>query len=166
MAARPETDPKPQLLIGSSLYSVSNATFSNDGHWLAYFSAETGQQEVYVQPFPLTQAKYRISTGGGLDPVWSPDGKQLFYTKGPAIGPRQIFAVDIQTQPTFTVGKTTPLPIEGIISTGPRGYDITPDGKFIVMLPSAAAQSGKASAQQFDVTLNWFEELKQRVPSK
>jgi eukaryotic-like serine/threonine-protein kinase len=162
----PETDPKPKVLIGSPTYSVSNATISNDGHWLAYFSAETGQQEVYVQPFPLSPAKYRISTGGGLDPVWSPDGKQLFYTKGPAVGARQIFAVDVQTQPTFIVGKTTPLPIEGIISTGPRSYDITPDGKFVVMLPSSQAQGGKASAQQFYVTLNWFEELKQRVPVK
>jgi hypothetical protein len=74
-------------------------------------------------------------------------------------------AVDIQTQPAFVIGQTTPLPIEGLISTGHRNYDIMPDGKFIVVV--AASSNGlKAPTAQFSVTLNWFEELKRRVTVK
>jgi len=68
-------------------------------------------------------------------------------------------------QPTFAVLKTTPLPVKGILSNqGRGGFDITPDGKsFVVMLPQAA-DPGKAPAAQINITLNWFDELKQRVP--
>ena len=108
-------------------------------------------------------AKYRITTTGGDNPLWSPDGKQLFYLK--LGGTRQILSVDVQTQPTFAFGKTTALPIEGIVAGGPRAYDITPDGKyFIVMLPASTTDPGKAAPPQINITLNWFEELKQRVP--
>ena len=75
-------------------------------------------------------------------------------------------AVDIQTQRGFGFGKTKALPIEGIINGGARSYDITPDGKhFVVMVPKAEATPDKAPAEQINVTLNWFEELRQRVPS-
>ena len=74
-------------------------------------------------------------------------------------------AVDIQTQRGFVFGKTTPLPIEGIITTGPRPYDVTPDGKyFVVMVPRSQAEAGTTIPDQINVTLNWFEDLKQRVP--
>jgi hypothetical protein len=73
-------------------------------------------------------------------------------------------AVDIQqTQPSFVPGKTTPLPIEGVIG-GPRPYDLLPDGQFVVVMPQSQAQSGKGPPDQINITLNWFEELKQRVP--
>jgi hypothetical protein len=160
----PRVDEKPKRLMEPASFSVSNATFSPDGKWIAYFSGELGQNEVFVQAFPLNGRKYRISTGGGQDPVWSRDGK-LFYTKGPTIGARQIMAVDTQIQPTFVIGQTTPLPIEGLVSTGPRNYDIMPDGKFIVVV--AASSIGlKAPTAQFSVTLNWFEELKRKVSLK
>ena len=158
----PSDDQKPKQLIGAQ---AGNDNLSRDGRWLAYQSSESGgRNEVYVQPFPLTGAKYQISTSGGGDPLWSPDGKQLFYLTP---GGRQIVSVDIQTQPSFAFGKATPLPIEGIISTGPRSYDITPDGKyFVVMLPKAQTDRDKAPPGQINITLtlNWFEELKQRVP--
>ena len=64
-------------------------------------------------------------------------------------------------------GKTTPLPIDGILSFGSRAYDIAPDGKyFVVMLPKTPADQSKAPPDQINITLNWFEELKQRVPVK
>jgi serine/threonine-protein kinase len=152
------SDAKPVQLVGPP---AGNASLSADGRWLAYSSAERGQNEVYVQPFPVTGAKYQITTTGGQDPVWSPDGKQLFYLSAN----RQIMAVDVQTQPSFSNGKTTPLPIENIIDPGPRSYDISPDGKsFIVMLPRSDADSNKYPSEQINVTLNWLEELKQRVP--
>jgi eukaryotic-like serine/threonine-protein kinase len=150
---------KPRPLIPAS---ASNSSLSPDGRWIAYASTESGQFAVYVQPFPPTAAKYQISTSGAGNPLWSPDRKQLFY-----LGPgRQIVAVDIQTQPSFLLGKTTLLPIEGIASTGPRPYDITPDGKyFVVLFPRSQAEVGKAP-EQINIVLNWFRELQERVPVK
>jgi hypothetical protein len=79
----------------------------------------------------------------------------------------QILSVDIQSKPSFLAGKITPLPIEGIVNPGARPYDITPDGKyFVVTFPAAQPASNKAPPEQINVTLNWFEELKQRVPPR
>ena len=77
----------------------------------------------------------------------------------------------MQTQPSFVFGKPIPLPIKGIQDSGgqglPRGYDITPDGKqFVVMLPASEAESNQRQVQQIYVTLNWFEELKQKSKPK
>jgi Tol biopolymer transport system component len=119
--------------------------------------------EVFVQPFPPNGRKYQISTEGGLTPAWSPDGKQLFYAQQPT---DRIVAVDINTEPMFSIGKPVPLPIEraAIIGSYPgRNFDITPDGKqFLVVMPTASATD--SSSRQINVVLNWFEELKQRVP--
>ena len=75
--------------------------------------------------------------------------------------------MDLRTQPSFVIGKATRLPFEIINGNEPRPYDITPEGKqFIVMLPPAQAESGERPTQQINVVLNWFEELKQRLPVK
>jgi hypothetical protein len=123
---------------------------------------------VDVQPFPPNGSKFQIADGG-RSPIWSPDGKQLFYLRAQGTGTSQIMSVDIQTQPTLVVLKTTPLPIEGIIGeTGPRAYDITPDGQsFLVMIPKPRSEASKPPAlDQINVALNWFEELKQRAPAR
>ncbi|OFW29070.1 MAG: hypothetical protein A3H97_15870 [Acidobacteria bacterium RIFCSPLOWO2_02_FULL_65_29] len=165
-----ERDAKPKTLIDTPSSTQDSSSVSPDGGWVAYRSAESGRNEIYVQPFPPTGAKYQITTAGGQWPVWSPDGKQLFYAQGVA-GTGDIMAVDVQTQPSFVFGKPTPLPIKGILHNGaqgmPRGWDITPDGKqFLVMLLASEAESNQGQVQQINVTLNWFDELKQRVPSK
>ena len=162
------TDQKPKLLIPSSR-SATNSNLSPDGRWIAYWASDGGRRDIYVQPFPVTEAKYQISLSGNTHyPLWSPDGKQLFYVVDQPSGTGQIVSVDIQTQPNFTFGQPKPLPIEGIIFNGPRGYDITPDGKrFIVMLPKSQADPVLGSRrEQINVTLNWFDEIKQRVPVK
>src|SRR5882672_6383097 len=76
---------------------------------------------------------------------------------------------DIQTNPSFSVGKATQLPVQGTIHpVAQRNYDITPDGKqLLVVVPAASpADSGRRPNQQINVVLNWFEELKARVPVK
>src|SRR5262245_12836809 len=144
---------------------ATNAKFSPDGRWVAYTSNSSGRQEVYVKPFPLTAAMYQISYGGGHVPIWSPDGKQLFYATDEVGGGSQIISVDVQTQQSFIVGKTTPLPVKGIVSNGARdGFDITPDGKHFVVLLPRSPDTGKAPPEQINITLNWLEELKQHVP--
>ena len=113
---------------------------------------------------PSSNARYQISTEGGVTPVWSPDGKQLFYGD---MRTGRIIAVDINTEPTFSIGKPVALPIEraAIIGNYPgRNFDITPDGKqFIVVMPVASATD---TSRRINVVVNWLEELKQRVPVK
>jgi serine/threonine protein kinase len=122
---------------------------------------------VYVQPFPVTGALYQVSKDyTGHHPLWSPDGKQLFYFPGGD----QLVSVSVATQPSFTIGNPTPVP--GGISvnttpTGPRNHDITVDGqRFIAVVDPAQIQSGAPAASQIQVVLNWNEELKARVPMK
>ena len=163
-----EGDRKMKSLIEvSSPASANRSAFSPDGHWLVYQSGVTGRGEIYVQPFPPTGAKYQISGPGGLWPLWSPDGKQIFYVAVGRGSPFVIVAVDIQTKPSFGIVKSTLLPIEGLIQNGTsRNYDITPDGKEIIatFLPEQT-QSGDRGLQ-INVVLNWFTELQQRVPVK
>jgi len=162
-------DSKAKVLIDVPSTNQSNSSVSPDGHWIAYMSGESGTVNIYVQPLPPTGAKFQITTGLSLFPLWSPDGKQLFYVinRG-ALG--DMWAVDVQTKPTFTMGKPTPLPIKSFPTSGgqgnPRGFDIAPNGKqFIIMQPAGETAAAEQS-QQVVFTLHWFEELKQKAGTK
>jgi hypothetical protein len=146
---------------------AQHSTFSPDGKWLAYASTEIGnRREIFVQPFPPTGAKYQVSTDGGTTPLWSPDGSQLYWVKAG----QQLIAVDVRTEPTFSAGKTVVLPIEAVFGAGLFGetnYDVTPDGKFVVVTQAASAGNmNRQPIQGIEVVLNWVDELKQRLPSK
>ncbi len=134
--------------------------FSPDGRWLAYVSDESGRREIYVQPYPGPGGKWQISTEGGTEPVWNPNGRELFYRSG-----AKMMAVEITSQPSFSVGKPKVLfegPYEPTPATFPY-YDVSPDGqRFLMLKPSDSAQ---AAPTQINVVLNWFEELKRRVPT-
>jgi serine/threonine-protein kinase len=151
--------PKP-LIAAASVQA--QAFLSPDGRWIVYTSGESGPQ-IYVQPFPpVSGVKYQITTTGGFSPVWSPDGKQIFY-----ISPdRQLISVDVRTQPTFVFANPTKLPVAATVRPGEnvRPYDIAPDGKQFLIVTSGSEPSEKPAQPQFRITLNWFEELKQRVP--
>jgi Tol biopolymer transport system component len=139
-----------------------HAAFSPNGDWLAYMSSELkGVPQVFVQPFPKTGAKYQVTTDGAAFPLWSINGKQLFY-----VSRNRLFVVDIQTEPRFSVGTPSELPIRGALFPIPglRNYDVTKDGRFLVVLPAALDTSATQPAGQIHVVLNWLEELKQRVP--
>jgi Tol biopolymer transport system component len=145
------------------------ATFSPDGRWVAYSAGESVPLagSLFVQPFPTTGAKYQISeSSGGIHPMWSPDGKELFY--GARVG--QWFAVSVTTRPAFTFGN--PVPVTSIafdLGAGfERNIDITLDGeRFIGVVPAGQNASAAAPvAPQIQVVLNWFTELQQRVPTR
>jgi eukaryotic-like serine/threonine-protein kinase len=140
-----------------------HASFSPDGRWVAYTSTEiNGNAYIFVQPYPATGAKYQVTTELGAVPLWSPDGKQIFYWSA-----GKIFSIDVRTEPSFSFGKPAPLPLPPVrqIVPGFRSYDITPDGQRFIMVMSGAPTAGQTfAAPQIDVVLNWFEELKQRVP--
>jgi Tol biopolymer transport system component len=135
--------------------------FSPDGRWLAYVSDESGHKEIYVQPYPGPGGKWQISTEGGMEPVWNRNGRELFYRSGD-----KMMAVDIATQSGFAAGKPRML-FEGpyllTAATFPN-YDVSSDGqRFLMLKPNEQTQSAPT---QINVVLNWFEELKRRVPAK
>jgi hypothetical protein len=144
---------------------LPNATFSPDGRWVAYGSDETGTDAVYVQPFPATQSKYQISSGDvGHHALWSRDGKQLFYIPGPT----RFVGVTVTTQPGFAVSVPVPVPrgfTIGNAQVNPRNHDVAPDGRFLGVVTAGQATS-TTTPSQVEFVLNWFEELKQRVPIK
>lgn len=115
-----------------------------------------------MKPFPAGTS-YLITKSGGSRPVWSPDGTQLFCFP-PAAG--QFAVVTLATHPSFTISNPQPLE-RGWLETfarGPRVSDILPDGKrFIAVVPAGEASSGVVP--HINVVLNWFEELKAKVPA-
>jgi hypothetical protein len=159
----PDKKMTPVIQIPGS--AQNNANLSPDGRWLAYHSNETGRFEVYVQPFPGTGGKFQITRDGGQHPLWSPDGKELFYEST-----GRLFSVSVRTQGSFEFSNPTQLPIPAYAQgqgTNPRAYDITADGKrFIMAFRSGQANGGSSPALQIQVVLNWFEELKQRTGGK
>jgi serine/threonine-protein kinase len=163
LSAKGERKAEPLVDLPGSLQR--NAEFSPDGRWFAYLSNEAKSEQVYVQPFPPTGAKYQISREHSHAPVWSPNGKELFYYD---VDARKLVAVTIQTQPSFSFGVPVPLPFEGMLQQGfERQYDVSPDGKrFLVLLPATPDERESRPTQQINIVLNWFEELKQRVPTR
>ncbi len=154
-------DKKETLFADAPLWQQSSG-FSPDGHWASYVSEEKGKN-VFVEPFPRTGAKFQLKDSA-THPVWSPDGKELFFMSNASNG--QLYAVSVRTQPSFAFGIPAPLPIKGFIqnSGGGQNYDITPDGKqFLVVMPYGNTKE-TTGGLQIQVVLNWFEELRQRVP--
>ena len=139
------------------------ARFSPDGRWLAYATSETGRSEVVVASLD-GKVRRQISVNGGSAPVWRPQGHILFYRVGP--GGRTIMAVDVSRFPA-TIGKPTPVVKDGpfpfnVGGFGHPGYDAGADGRLLVAL---AAPQETAESLHLEVVVNWFEELKQRVPA-
>jgi eukaryotic-like serine/threonine-protein kinase len=142
-------------------YSESHPQISPDGRWMAYASNESGKSEVYVRPFPdVNKGKWPVSTSGGDYPLWSPDGRELFYHGGDAA-----MAVRVETDPEFKPEKPTVL-FRGTYSRDGGSpmpcWDISPDGKRFLMIKEAASEAPR----KINIVVNWFEELKQRVPVK
>jgi serine/threonine protein kinase len=156
-------DKKETLFADAPLWQ-QDSSFSRDGHWVTYMTEEKGRN-VVVEPFPKTGAKFQIKDSA-THPVWSPDGKELFFMSNMTNG--QLFAVGIRTQPSFAFGNPVALPIQDFVQSGGswRNYDIMPDGKqFILVLPSTNTPQVSRSGE-IQVVLNWLDELKPRVPVK
>jgi Tol biopolymer transport system component len=146
-------------------YYEKDPRISPDGRWMAYASNESGKYEVYVRSFPeVNKGKWQVSTNGGNTPLWSPDGRELYYHIGDAA-----MAVPVEMEPTFKAGKPTVLfrgtfvrSVAGIDLTDWTYWDISPDGKRFLMLKDAAVEGPR----KINIVMNWTEELKQRVPTK
>jgi serine/threonine-protein kinase len=139
------------------------ATFSPDGRWVAYASTDRGKQTIYVQPFPATGARYQLAAKGAdipSHPVWSPDGRELFYNPRP-LG---LEVVRISSTPAFVFGNSVPVPRPFGLSPPEqrRAYDITPAGKFLARISPTGEPYG-AVTQPVQIVVNWFEELRAKV---
>jgi serine/threonine-protein kinase len=142
------------------------AEVSPDGRWIAYDSDESGQFEVYVRPYPNTDegGRWQISSGGGRQPVWSHDGRELFYRDFDGA----LMSVAVTLTPTFAPGPVTKLfQRNEYVGAGARGggrtYDIALDDSRFLMLkeqPAAAASGGA----RLVVVLDWFAELERHAP--
>jgi Tol biopolymer transport system component len=107
---------------------------SPDGRWISFVSDQSGREEVYVRDLAGEQDQVVVSLEGGNEPVWGPDGRELFYRETKAADP-YLVAAGIATSPTLAVTDRKRLfPIGDIVSSSPHAnYDISPDGKTFVM---------------------------------
>ena len=153
-------------LIATASVEVLPA-LSPDGRWIAYQSNESGRWAVYVQPYPnVDDGKWQVSQGSGFSPVWSPDGRELFFL---AAGPdgRAMMAVEYAGDPTFTPSRprrlfTLPRRVDvgGIF----RQWDVAPDGRFL-MIRDEEADDDPRDGSELVYVGNWFTELTaERVP--
>lgn len=137
-----------------------DAALSPDGNWLAFTSNESGQYQIYVQPFPGPGRRWPVSTKEAVQPVWSPRGGELFYVEE---GER-LMAIDVSTDPDFRLGEARILFEKTVAPGGGRRlYDVSPDGQRFVMVQTEHA--GGQSRQQINLALHWFQELERLVPS-
>ncbi len=139
-------------------FNERNSHLSPDGHWMVYSSDESGKDEVYIQSFPAAGAKVQVSTNGGEQPVWARNGKSLFYR-----GENAIQEVTFESSPRLAVGKPHvlfPDVFESPQVGGHTGYDVFPDGRFLMIQSPDARQASGGSHYEFVFVFNWFEELK------
>jgi serine/threonine-protein kinase len=154
-----DTTPVP---IVASTFTELNPAISPDSRWLAYASNESGQNEIFVRPFPNSNdGRWQVSTGGGYQPRWAPDGSALYFIE-PSTA--RLMRVPVTTRPTFAAGETRALfgtsgfTIDGFHTS----FELTPDGRQFVF--TSPRQATNASAPPALVrSEHWFRELEARL---
>ena len=143
-----ETEP---LVAGVA--SEGSARLSSSGAWVAYVSDETGSQEVYVQSVQTPGRRVRVSSAGGIRPVWSADDTKLFYRSASGL-----VTAELLLGPTPTAAEETVV-ISG--AAAPLWFSVAPDGQRILTVAAAA----DSAISEIHIVLNWFEDLQARVPT-
>ena len=155
-------DAEPVWLL-QGLYQERNAELSPDGRWMAYQSDESGQWEIYVRPFPnVDDDQVPISNASGFHPLWSRDGRELFYIE--EANQRRLMSVSVEaTETGFSFGTRTAIldwPYFGGSYGQGRPYAVADDGQFLAINQS----SSQESTTQIVIVQNWLEELKRLAP--
>jgi len=149
-------DRKATPLLASDA-DESGARFSPDGRWLAYVSNESGRDEIFIRRVDGAGGRKRVSSEGGVGPVWGPNGRELFFIKG---GTLRVIGLDADGTPVGGDRSVMTVPKFEDVEFDPAMYDygILPDGAHFVFSlgPSASAPT------HYNVVLNWFQELKTR----
>jgi serine/threonine-protein kinase len=131
------------------------ARFAPDGRWVAYQSSESGREEVHVRPWPAMDANFPISAGGGTEPLWSPDGGELYYRRGDEV---LVVGIAVQdgrlqrTSPRVLFSRRLFHDFSGDIS-----WDLGPGGRFLMLRP---VPGGRATVH---VALNWIDDVRARL---
>jgi serine/threonine-protein kinase len=156
-----EGKPEQEAVLPDTFRNFDPA-LSPDGRWLAYASSESGQSDIYVREFPGPGGKWQISNGGGEDVAWSHDGRELFYLNG-----SQMMLVTVETEPQFSSSRPSVLFVGDFPTVlGGRNYDISPDGKRFLIVQRTASAANETPTPTLEVIINWFEELRRRVPTR
>ncbi|MGD1093901.1 MAG: protein kinase [Bryobacteraceae bacterium] len=152
---------KPELLLGTPSGELI-PMFSPDGRWIAYRSNESGPIEIYVRPFPAARGgKWQISTGGGLYPIWSNNGRELFYETAD----NRIMVVDYKADgDSFAPGKPRLWSEKQIFYPGSLNLALAPDGKRFAVTDMPEATGPEKGSAHVTFLLNFFDELRRRVP--
>ena len=150
-------DPEESRPFVHTPFDEHSPIFSPDGRWLAYVSNESGRNEVYVESYPRGKGRWIISAGGGLEPVWSADGRELFYRNA-----NKMMAVPLRSQPAFSAGPPSVL-FERALKSGiynTTSYDVAANGQEFLMIERRL----DLAPTQLNVVLNWSQELQRKVP--
>ncbi len=157
-------------LLHDEKYSMQAPRVSPNGKWMAYESYESGKPEIYVCSFPDAKKGTKVSEGGGNSPLWSPDGRELFYNNVDAT-----MAVPVETEPQFKINGMPTVLFRGTAGKdlGPNWadmanftyWDIDPDPdpghlRFLMM------KDASETPRKIHIVVNWTEELKRKVPIK
>jgi Tol biopolymer transport system component len=155
LTARGDSEP----IVFDEAEGLDEAEFSPDGKWIAYNGNHGGGQEVWVVPFPPTGERIQVSSGGGVQPQWRSDGKELFYLSFTGM----LMGVPIDTTTGFRPGIPTTLFETGLAAdSGVEQYAVGSNGSRF-LFPTPVGASSEASLVLIQ---NWFEELKRLVPTK
>jgi Tol biopolymer transport system component len=137
-----------------ALRTPREAALSPDGRWLAFAAQQPGTFQVFIQSHPPTGEPRQVTSDGGRYPVWSHDGRQLFYRR-----PTAMYSVAIDTARGLT-WKAPQRLFEGlVVGVGPE-YDVAPDGRFVTIIPDPQERAPRP----LNVIMNWASELLTRVP--
>jgi Tol biopolymer transport system component len=152
--------------VVATAFAERAGTFSPDGLWLAYVSDRSGQDEVYVRPFPGPGEEVTISAGGGDEPVWAASGRELYYRTG-----NDLVAVTVESgRDGLSSGRPTILFRDPYLrdsggALAIPNYDVSPSGDGFLMLESAQAESSPEAGPRLHIVLNFVDELRARVPN-
>ncbi len=154
---------KPEVFLRSPAQETW-ARFSPDGRWVAYASDESGTREIYVRPFPGPGGKWQISSGGTTGgPVWSRDGRQLFFGS-----PENKIMVSDYTVKGNSFSYSKPRVWSDTALSSPAGadpyFDIAPDGKRFVVIPRPDSAQEKQGNLHATFLLNFADEVRRRIP--
>jgi serine/threonine-protein kinase len=154
---------EPELFLKISTV-FSFAAFSPDGRWLAYADAESGRYEVYLRAFPDNGSKVQISNEGGMMPIWSRNGRELFYRTDD----QRLMVVSYRVDGgTFAAEKPRIWSGEPIANTGlALNFDLAPDGERAVVLMPAESPEPRELQSHIKLGVNFFDEIRRRLTAQ
>ncbi len=157
---------EPQPLLHGDFRAGGAPDLSRDGRWLAYGLNEAGTMQVFVRPFPaLDSGLWQVSTAGGSRPLWSRDGKEIFFRDPDG----RLMAAAVESRGSGLVFGPPELVVEtAYLSTNlGRSYDVSPDGRrFLVVKAVEPEEGAKGAERRIVLVQNWLDELRRVAPAR